>query len=140
MAVQKLHINGEWVSAAGGTLSAYNPATEEVIAEFGFGNAADVDAAVASAAAALRDPAWRDMAPAARARLLFQLADLMQEHTEEFAELETLNQGQPLAMSRGAVEGFQFGELLGVLQTGNPQPGPTAGDVAGRGRLGRRAP
>ncbi|HLS49807.1 MAG TPA: aldehyde dehydrogenase family protein [Actinomycetaceae bacterium] len=103
MAVQKLHINGEWVSAAGGTLSAYNPATEEVIAEFGFGNAADVDAAVASAAAALRDPAWRDMAPAARARLLFQLADLMQEHTEEFAELETLNQGQPLAMSRGAV-------------------------------------
>lgn len=109
----KLFINGEWVDASGGTIATINPATEEVIDEVGFANSSDVDAAVDSARRAFNSPAWRDLLPVQRARLLFRLADLIEEHGEELAQLETQDQGQPIGISRGvsvagAAEHFRY--------------------------------
>ena len=81
-----------------GVLSLVNPATEEVIAEQALASAADVDAAVAGASAAL--PAWKAIAPTDRARLLRRFADLVVDHAEELAELETANMGMTIGNSR----------------------------------------
>lgn len=72
-----------------------------------------VDAAVAAACSALSDPAWAGLLPAQRAALLFRLADLVAEHHEELAALETRDQGQPIGISRmvsasGAAEHFRY--------------------------------
>jgi aldehyde dehydrogenase (NAD+)/betaine-aldehyde dehydrogenase len=107
-------IAGEWVaSAEGGELETRDPATGEVLATVADGTAADVDAAVAAARNALADPGWRDLSPAARARLLWRVGDLVDEHADELAELETRDQGQPLGISRNvtvpsAAEHFRY--------------------------------
>jgi phenylacetaldehyde dehydrogenase len=94
-------IGGKWQgSVSGKTFPVYNPATGEVIANVAEGDKADVDLAVAAAGTAFRDRAWRYMPPSQRARLLWRLADLVEENAEEFAELETLNQGKPMELAR----------------------------------------
>ncbi|TFD30729.1 aldehyde dehydrogenase family protein [Cryobacterium cryoconiti] len=109
----KLFINGEWTSATGGSIATLNPATEEILDDVGFASTVDVDAAVDAARAAFNSTAWRDLLPVARARLLFRLADLIEAHADELAELETRDQGQPLGVSRtisvaGAAEHFRY--------------------------------
>ncbi|HKI93622.1 MAG TPA: aldehyde dehydrogenase family protein [Gaiellaceae bacterium] len=78
-----------------------NPATEEVIAEFDSAGVEETDAAVARAKAAY--PAWREVAPGDRARLLRRLASLVEEHQEELAQIESRNVGKPIAGARGEV-------------------------------------
>ncbi len=75
-----------------------NPATEEVIGEQALATADEVDHAVAEASAAL--PAWKAVAPTDRARLLRRFADLVADHAEELAELETANMGMTIGNSR----------------------------------------
>ncbi len=95
-------------------LETVDPATGEVIAEVLDASAADVDAAVARAREAFRPgSAWRSLPPAARARLLWKVADLIEEHGDELAELETRDQGQPIGISRNvsvaaAAEHFRY--------------------------------
>jgi 1-pyrroline dehydrogenase len=92
-------VGGQWVDAAeGGTAEIINPATGETIAEVPQGTQADVDRAVEAARKAW--PEWRDATPAERAEVLLKLADLIDEHTEELAELESRNVGKPLAAAR----------------------------------------
>jgi len=107
----KLFIGGEWIEATGGSFATRNPATGEVIEEIGFASEADVDAAVAAAEAAFSSSAWRDLAPSARADLLYRLADLMAEHADALAELETRDQGQPLGMSKQVSVGASIEHL-----------------------------
>lgn len=95
-----LYIDGGWVPASGGSIATINPATEEVIKDVGFANSSDVDAAVQSARTAFESADWRGMLPVQRAHLLFRLADLIDEHAEELAQLETQDQGQPIGISR----------------------------------------
>jgi acyl-CoA reductase-like NAD-dependent aldehyde dehydrogenase len=78
-----------------------NPATEETIAELPEAGAAEIDAAVATAAWA--GPGWRAVAPADRARLLRRFAATVEEHGEELARIETRNVGKPIGDSRGEV-------------------------------------
>lgn len=109
----RLYINGEWTEASGGTIPTYNPATEEVLHEVAFANASDVDQAVSAARSAFDGAEWRDLLPVQRAKLLFRLADLMDENAEELAQLETADQGQPIGISRsvsvgGAAEHFRY--------------------------------
>src|SRR4051812_25110601 len=80
-------------AAEGGTREVVNPASGEVIAVVPDGTAADVDQAVAAAAAA-RIP-FRDTTPAARQELLLALADLVDEHADELKALEIANVGKP---------------------------------------------
>jgi acyl-CoA reductase-like NAD-dependent aldehyde dehydrogenase len=97
----KQFIGGEWVDPADGRLAeTLDPATGEVLAQFADGAKADVDRAVEAARGAFEDPAWRDMAPAARAQLLWRVAELVDEHVDELAALETADQGQPYTLSR----------------------------------------
>jgi phenylacetaldehyde dehydrogenase len=109
-----LLINGEWIPAASGeTFGIEDPGTERIIAEVPRGGSADVDKAVAAARASFDGGTWTRMKPAERARLIFRLADLMEQHTEELAQLESLDNGKPLAVARGAdvplaIEHFRY--------------------------------
>lgn len=96
---KKLLIGGEWVDAASGeTFATENPATGETITEVAAAGSADVDAAVVAASKAFK--AWRDMPPVARANILYKIGDLIYDHLEELAQLESLDTGKPLAMAR----------------------------------------
>jgi acyl-CoA reductase-like NAD-dependent aldehyde dehydrogenase len=83
------------------TLTVFNPATEQPIAELEQAGVEELDETVARARAAY--PAWRDVGVADRARLLRRLAALVEEHGEELAQLESRNVGKPIAGARGEV-------------------------------------
>jgi betaine-aldehyde dehydrogenase/aminobutyraldehyde dehydrogenase len=98
-ATQKIFIGGKWTEAAEGeTMEVLNPATGDTIAEVPACTAADVDFAVEAAAGAL--PEWLDSTPGERAELLLKLADVIDENTEELAEIESRNVGKPLGYAR----------------------------------------
>ena len=109
-----LLINGEWIPVTSGeTFGIEDPGTEQIIAEVARSGPADVDKAVAAARAAFDGGTWTRMRPAERARLIFKLADLMEKHAEELAQLESLDNGKPLAVARAAdvplaVEHFRY--------------------------------
>src|SRR5713226_6135088 len=75
-----------------------DPSTGEPLAAVAQGSAADVDAAVRAARAAL--PAWQGLTPHARARYLYALARQVQKHSRRLAVLETLDNGKPIRESR----------------------------------------
>src|SRR5215217_3700956 len=92
-------VGGEWFGAVEGeTMEVLNPATGETIAEVPRGTQADVDRAVEAAKKAL--PEWLETTPAERAEVLLKLADLVDENAEELAQLESVNTGKPIAVSR----------------------------------------
>jgi 1-pyrroline dehydrogenase len=92
-------VGGEWVDAVeGGTAEIVNPATGEPIAQVPEGTQADVDRAVAAAKTALPD--WLETTPGERAEALLRLADVLEEHADELAELESHNVGKPLSYAR----------------------------------------
>jgi phenylacetaldehyde dehydrogenase len=100
---QKLLINGKWVEAASGkTFASYNPATGDVLATIAEGDSEDINRAVKAARAAFETGPWSTMPPAGRAKLIWKLADLLEKHAEEFAQLESLDNGKPLTIARVA--------------------------------------
>ena len=93
----RLFIDGDYVDAIeGGRFETINPATGEVIAEVAAGTAADVDRAVAAALRAYRSGSWARMAPRERMEVLYRLAGLIDENSEELSVLETLDMGKPI--------------------------------------------
>ncbi len=100
---RKMLINGRWVEAASGkTFPTYDPSTGEVLAQVAEGTAWEIDAAVKAARAAFDRGPWRKMSASERGRLIWKLADLLEEHTEEFAQLESLDNGKPVGVARAA--------------------------------------
>lgn len=96
------HINGEWLGAASGaTYEVLDPATEEAVATVPRMGAEDTRAAIDAAAAAL--PAWRSMLTADRSRVLRAWADLIREHADDIASVETAEQGKPVREARDEV-------------------------------------
>ncbi len=89
-------------SVSGKTFKTVNPATEELICEVAEGDAADVDLAVHAARAAFETGPWSRMDARDRGRLLHKLADLAEQHLDELAALETLDNGKPINDSRAA--------------------------------------
>jgi phenylacetaldehyde dehydrogenase len=99
----KMLINGKWVEALSGkTFPTYNPATGEVLARVAEGDKADIDLAVKAARAAFETGPWSKLTASERGRLIWKIADLIEENLEEFAELETLDNGKPLKVARAA--------------------------------------
>jgi len=93
----RLFIDGDYVDAiAGGRFTTINPATGEVNAEMAEGMPQDIDRAVAAAKAAFRSGAWSRIAPRERMDILYAFANLVDEHAEELAVLETLDMGKPI--------------------------------------------
>jgi aldehyde dehydrogenase (NAD+) len=99
---KRLLIGGKWVAPKSGkTFETVNPSNEEVLALIAEGDKADVDEAVKAARKAFDDGRWPSMGPHERARLMFKIAELIDAHADELAELETLDNGKPLTFSRG---------------------------------------
>lgn len=95
----QLFIDGRFVDAESGeTLASLNPHDNQPIAHVALAGQADVDKAVAAATRAF--PAWSRMAAADRGRILLRLADLIEAHAEELAQLESLDTGHPIRDSR----------------------------------------
>jgi len=98
---RKMLIDGAWVGAASGrTFPVYNPATGEILATVAEGDKEDIDRAVLAARKAFDEGPWRRMTVSQRGRLIWKLADLLEQHTEEFAQLESLDNGKPLTVAR----------------------------------------
>ncbi len=100
---RKMFIDGKWVEAASGkTFPTYNPATGEVLAHIAEGDREDIDRAVKAARKAFETGPWADMTASQRGRVIWKLGDLIEEHLEEFAQLESLDNGKPLSVARVA--------------------------------------
>jgi phenylacetaldehyde dehydrogenase len=100
---RRLLIDGQWVEAASGkTFVTTDPATEEEITNVAHGEAEDIDRAVAAARRAFEEGPWRTITPSARGQIIWRLADLLEKHADEFAELEALDNGKPLSVARTA--------------------------------------
>src|SRR6266478_2714315 len=99
-----LLIGNQWVPARSGkTFDTINPATGKVLATVAEGDAADVDEAVRVARSAFEEGPWSRTGPADRGAFLRRLATLMDDHIDELAELETLDNGLTIATSRGLI-------------------------------------
>ncbi len=96
-------INGNWVTALSGqTFSTVNPATGETLCQIPEGQQGDIDLAVQSARRAFDQGAWRKLTASERGKLIWKLADLMESRLEDFAQLESLDNGKPVAIARVA--------------------------------------
>ncbi|MBB5503404.1 aldehyde dehydrogenase family protein [Paraburkholderia sp. MM5384-R2] len=110
----RLLIDGQWVNAdSGESFPVIDPATAGIIASAAAGGKRDIDLAVSAARRALEGGVWSRLAPSERARLLWRLADLIAVHAEEFAQIETLDNGMPIAFARdffvpAACEHFRY--------------------------------
>jgi phenylacetaldehyde dehydrogenase len=100
---KKLLIGGQWLeSSNGATFPTVDPATEQEICEVAHGSADDVDLAVEAARSAFEGGPWPAMTASERGRTLWRLADLMEHHADELAELEALDNGKPYTIAKGA--------------------------------------
>ena len=96
-------IDGKWVPAAGGEgFPVFNPATGEEIARCASGQAEDINRAVAAARRAFETGPWRRITPSERGKLIWRIGDLILQHADELAELESLDNGKPRAVARVA--------------------------------------
>ena len=99
----QLLINNRWIDAASGrTFPTINPATGEEICQVAEADVADVDAAVKAAREAFERGPWRRMAASERGRLLNRLAELIEKHADELAQLESLDNGKPYLVAKTA--------------------------------------
>src|SRR5918994_5345645 len=95
----KNFVGGEWLDAVeGDTAEIINPSTGETIAAVPNGTQADVDRAVEAAKRAWAE--WRDTTPQERSEMLLKLADAIEEHADELAQVESQNVGKPLAYAK----------------------------------------
>src|ERR1700684_1317163 len=102
-APRQLFIDGQWAdSASGKTFETPDPATGETLARIAEGDAEDINRAVLAARKAFEEGPWTRMSPSERGRLIWKIGDLILEHADELAQLESLDNGKPFAVARGA--------------------------------------
>jgi aldehyde dehydrogenase (NAD+) len=96
-----LLIDGQWVEGTD-KFDTINPATGEVLTQISAASSADVDHAVKAARRAFEDHngPWRKLSASERGKMIWKLADLLEKNIDEFAELETLDNGKPIFESR----------------------------------------
>jgi acyl-CoA reductase-like NAD-dependent aldehyde dehydrogenase len=129
----KLFIGGTWVEGhSGETLATRDPGSGELLTSVALGDAADIDTAVGEARRALAS--WRRTSPLERGSILWRIADLLEQHADELAWLETLDTGKPLDHSRNydlnsAINEFRF--MSGLATRVNGQVSPLASMPSG---------
>lgn len=100
----QLFINNEWVdSSHGAMIDVEDPSTGKIIGQVVDASDRDVDRAVAAARSAFDDGRWSALPPMAREKIMHRLADLLEAHADEFAELEAIDNGKPKTMA-GAID------------------------------------
>ncbi|HET7209450.1 MAG TPA: aldehyde dehydrogenase family protein [Terriglobales bacterium] len=124
-----MYVNGEWVeSKSGKTFPAYDPSSEEVIAQVPDANADDVDRAVAAAKAAFENGPWAQTTAQERGRILFRLVEKIRQNAAMLAELECRNNGKPIVEAESDINDvatcFEYygGLATKVVGTVNPVP------------------
>jgi acyl-CoA reductase-like NAD-dependent aldehyde dehydrogenase len=125
---KKLLIDGAWRAASsGGVFDTFNPASGNVLGQAAGGDKDDVDAAVAAARKAFASSAWSGMSPHVRTRLLLRIADRIEANLEELAQIESLNNGTPLSVTRmmiaGVAETFVYYAGWATKIYGDTNPG-----------------
>ena len=101
-APRQMFIDGQWVDAASGkTFETPNPATGQTLARVAEGDAEDINRAVLAARKAFDGP-WGRMTPSERGRIIWRIGDLILEHVDELAQLESLDNGKPYAVAKAA--------------------------------------
>jgi len=94
---KKLFIGGRWTDAADGkTFETRDPSTGEVLARVAEAGAEDVDRAVSAARKSFERGTWRELPPAERAKVLWKVGDMIEERANEFAQLDSLDNGKPI--------------------------------------------
>jgi phenylacetaldehyde dehydrogenase len=100
---RQLFINGQWADAASGkTFETPNPATGETLARVAEGDKEDIDRTVRAARRAFDEGPWSRMTPSERGRIVWKIGDLILEHVDELAQLESLDNGKPFAVAQAA--------------------------------------
>ena len=100
---RQLFIDGRWTDAASGrTFETPNPATGETLAWVAEGDAEDIDRAVKAARRAFDEGPWSRMTPSERGRIIWRIGDLILEHRDELAQLESLDNGKPFTVAQAA--------------------------------------
>ncbi|MCL4423039.1 MAG: aldehyde dehydrogenase family protein, partial [Actinobacteria bacterium] len=100
LAPGQLYVDGRWRDASdGGTWDQVNPATNEVVATFAIGSAADVDSAVRAARRAFDEGPWPTMSAKDRKAVLQRLVGLIADHSDELNRLQSLENGMPISFS-----------------------------------------
>jgi len=100
----RLLIDGDWVDSASGKIfETINPADEEHLTHIARGEAEDIDRAVRAARRAFADDSpWRKMSASERGRLIFRISELIEDHADELATLEALDNGKPVSVAKAA--------------------------------------
>jgi phenylacetaldehyde dehydrogenase len=102
-APRQLFIDGQWAPAASGkTFETPNPATGEILAQVAEGGVEDIDRAVRAARRAFDEGQWGRLTPSERGRVIWRIGDLILEHAEELAQLESLDNGKAYGMALAA--------------------------------------
>ncbi|GAB3626471.1 betaine-aldehyde dehydrogenase [Pandoraea terrae] len=100
-------IGGQWLSAQdGSTIGVVDPATGQTIARVPDSGSAEIDLAVQAARRAFEHPSWRRAKSSERERLLLKLADLVEQHGRELAEIEALDNGKPVEVAHAVDVGM----------------------------------
>ena len=100
---RQLFIDGQWTDAASGkTFETPNPATGETLARIAEGDTEDINRAVHAARRAFEDGPWGRMTPSERGRIIWRIGDLILQHVDELAQLESLDNGKPFAVAQAA--------------------------------------
>src|SRR5579862_2627423 len=100
---RQLFINGQWSDAASGkTFETPDPATGETLARIAEGDAEDINRAVKAARKAFEEGPWSRMTPSDRGRIVWRIGDLILEHADELATIESIDNGKPVTIARVA--------------------------------------
>ncbi|WP_457030863.1 gamma-aminobutyraldehyde dehydrogenase [Kitasatospora sp. P5_F3] len=134
------YVNGEFVDAADGrTLDVIDPTTGEVYATSPLSGAADVDAAMASAAVAF--PLWRDSTPSVRQKLLLKIADAVEARADEIVDTECRNTGKPRSLTLSEEIGPMVDQIRFFAGAARLLEGKAAGEyMEGMTSIVRREP
>jgi len=101
-APRQMFIDGQWADAASGkTFETPNPATGQTLAKVAEGDSEDINRAVRAARKAFDGP-WGRMTPSERGRIIWRIGDLILEHVDELAQLESLDNGKPFVVAKAA--------------------------------------
>ncbi|WP_255259595.1 aldehyde dehydrogenase family protein [Lentibacillus sp. CBA3610] len=130
----KMFIGGKWVDAISGERTEIkNPADGTVTTTAPEANKEDVNQAVVQARKAFEEGPWSRIKPNERAKLMLKTADLIEEHAEELAHLDTLDYGQPLSTTTGfaaaAADNFRYYAGWATKITGETYNSSIPGEV-----------
>ena len=132
-------IGGRWVpSLSRKTFDVFNPADATVIARVPAGHKEDINRAVIAARRAFETGSWRRLTPSERGKLIWRIGDLILEHADELAEIESLDNGKPRAVARVAdipLAADLFHYMAGWAVSFGTYPDAIKADMALRGRL-----